>query len=241
MFHLVRESMSEQEALELKLAIVNLDAKKEFCFWFYDQCHALNSTEPITCASVGKYRPRGSRVRVEYALAASVWGVLSSLHAVIDSIPYLYAAFVAAKPKSKLDSFLADIDESDFKSKLKDLIDSSDFLALKEIVNQSKHRHCFVVAYFELDFWVELYQPLSENGNYFTAGVAPIFKRPSESHLKARGWEESVGQYWSVVRVDELVVYLFDNLHRKFIEVLVELGNCIEGYYMNRQKTDTKA
>ncbi|SFM52492.1 hypothetical protein [Nitrosomonas communis] len=132
----------------------------QYCQYHY--FNLVNSTESVDLAldRISQYRRKGENVTVRYVYEANIVAFLNSLHALLDSFPYLLNLFIPVfqNPDSTSikwsESFVKKYDGYSFYDELSDFMLDPTFNKVKGYVNTTKHKYLIRIAnnYKNLEF-----------------------------------------------------------------------------------------
>lgn len=120
----------------------------------YHHFNLVSSTENVDLMfdRISQYRRKGENVTVRYVYEANIVAFLNSLHAVLDSFPYLLNLFIPVhdNPDSTEikwnERFIEKYKDYCFRDPLRDFMLDSTFNKVKGYVNTTKHKHLIRIA-----------------------------------------------------------------------------------------------
>lgn len=168
------ESGADEIIENIERASQSIHRWLQYCQYHY--FNLVNSTGAADLAMdrVSQYRRKGENVTVRYVYEANIIGFLNSLHALLDSFPYLLNLFIPKfkNPDSKSirwgSDFVGKYSDCIFFDELRDLLTDQTFNMAKGYVNTSKHKHLIriVNTFTKLEFEEFTYlQPVVEANN----------------------------------------------------------------------------
>ncbi|MDD2162235.1 hypothetical protein N1078_16835 [Pseudomonas sp. MIL19] len=119
----------------------------QYCEYHYVNLEDAATKSNLRFDRISAYRRAGETVPVRYVYEANIAAFLNSLHALLDSFPYLLNLFIPVKedPESTgikwHESFIKKYEGMDFYDELICLFMDSTFHKVKGYVNTIKHKH----------------------------------------------------------------------------------------------------
>lgn len=198
-------------------SIVRLEVSTQSIYRWLQYCdyHYVNlvdaTTEPnLRFDRISVYRRAGETVPVRYVYEANIAAFLNSLHALLDSFPYLLNLFIPVmeEPESTSikwhESFINKYRGMDFYDELRGLLLDTTFHKVKGYVNTIKHKHLIRI----LNQWSHL-----EFEEY-------SYKQP---YLDARGRVK----FQSEIVAGENVITFIEECHDELIPKLFDLCDSV--------------
>ena len=140
-------------------SIVKLEACTQSIYRWLQYCeyHYVNLEDAATEPNLQRdrslgYRRAGETVPVRYVYEANIAAFLNSLHALLDSFPYLLNLFIPVKENSEATSirwhkdFIRKYESMDFYDELIELLMDDTFNKVKGYVNTIKHKHLIRIS-----------------------------------------------------------------------------------------------
>lgn len=137
---------------KLEICTQSIHRWLQYCQYHYVNLEgAINSTD-LKMDRIGSYRRAGETVPLRYIYEANIVAFLNSLHALLDSFPYLINLFipVSSSPDSLSikwnEKFIQKYKSMEFYDELLDFMIDDNFNKIKGYVNTTKHKHLIRIA-----------------------------------------------------------------------------------------------
>ncbi len=149
-----REINSEDNERIQKIEISSQSIHRWLQYCHYHYTNLVNSTkeEDLFFDRISEYRRQGEKVIVRHVYEANIIAFLNSLHAMLDSFPYLLNLFIPVykNPDSTEikwhQEFIKKYEDHCFGNDLKNFMFDPTFNKVKGYVNTTKHKHLIRIS-----------------------------------------------------------------------------------------------
>jgi hypothetical protein len=136
---------------QLEITSQSINRWVQYCQYHYFMLQESTSVEDLRHDKFLQIRRKGENVKLRFVYEANIAAFLNSLHALLDSFPYLLNLFIPVmKPDSQSIkwniNYLKKYKEYDFYDELITFMLDEDFNKVKGYVNTIKHKHLVRVA-----------------------------------------------------------------------------------------------
>lgn len=137
---------------EIRLAGQSIHRWLKYCLYHYSNLPDSSDRSDLALDRIGQYQRGGESVEYRYVYEANIIGFLNSLHALLDSFPYLLNLVIPTKPTLKprnikwSKEFISRYESHVFYSALEGFMIGRIFNVVKSYVNIAKHKHLIRVA-----------------------------------------------------------------------------------------------
>jgi len=137
---------------KIEVACHSIHRWQKYCEYHYLNLSDSENRADLMLDRIGQYRRKGESVEYRYVYEANIIGFLNSLHALLDSFPYLLNLVIPKLPDPNVTSigwnakFIEKYREYAFYDKLKAFMLERTFNTVKSYVNTSKHKYLIRIA-----------------------------------------------------------------------------------------------
>lgn len=145
-------SIDSDTAKKIEVACQSIHRWLKYCEYHYSNLPESDNRADLILDRLGKYRRKGESVEYRYVYEANIIGFLNSLHALLDSFPYLLNLVIPkfSNPNPTAIRWDAKFIEKyrgyAFYDELKAFMLEKAFNIVKSYVNTSKHKHLIRIA-----------------------------------------------------------------------------------------------
>ena len=145
-------SIDSDTAKKIEVACQSIHRWLKYCEYHYSNLPESDNRADLILDRLGKYRRKGESVEYRYVYEANIIGFLNSLHALLDSFPYLLNLVIPkfSNPNATAIRWDAKFIEKyrgyAFYDELKAFMLEKTFNIVKSYVNTSKHKHLIRIA-----------------------------------------------------------------------------------------------